>query len=1074
MRRNALDNRHDTARPVRRLRRRGVSNWVLLFAVALLLTPTLGLRAQQLPVRVYTTADGLSHDRVLRIVIDSRGFLWFCTLQGLNRFDGQRFIEYSSRDGLGSASVLDVLETREGDYWVATGAGISRLARAHVNKDGAAPGPLGPAQLFTTYSVGPGAQNVVNVAYQDRAGHVLVGTEDGLFQIEEARNGLVTFRKVDLGLQRPENHIVRVRAFLEDGDGNLWIGTSQGLVRRLPGGQMMEHQLAPAAHPDVVRALLQDKDGRIWVGHNGGLIAFIPERHALPPSRRHVPPRVVAYEPVSGTVDVGLPETPGSVYRYDTALGGKGVRDVHASPDGDLWFAQNNGLGHFDGRRFHVYSTDHGITGDALNSITADANGSLWLGTDTNGASKVVRTGFATYSIENRVQRGWVVAISEDRRGTLYAIDGNTGAINFFEDNQFVRVLPNIPGAVVQASLGVARVAIEDHLGEWWVATARGLYRFPSVKDIRQLARVRPRAVYTTRDGLTGDSVYQLFEDSRGDIWIGTNTSGQDVLTRWQRTTGAFHRYSTADGLRTPTGVIRAAARAFAEDAAGNVWIGFGGGGLARFTSGVFTFFTEADGLASGELHRLFFDSRGRLWIGSQTRGVSRTDAPGNARPQFRTYSVRDGLASDSVRSISEDRWGRIHLGTARGVDRFDSGIDRIRHFTSADGLSNNEIFSAFRDGDGALWFGTMNGLSRLVPRLDSPRQPPGILIDGLRIAGTVFPLPELGASAITTPALASHENSLQIDLLSVGATIGGNRRYQYRLEGADREWSDQAVARTVFYGNLSPGRYRFTVRAVDEDGQVSVTPAAVSFQILHPIWQRWWFLTAVLLAVGGGAQWLHRYRVRRLLELERVRTRIATDLHDDIGSSLSQIAILSEVVRQRVGGHDASVRELLSQITGASSELMDTMSDIVWAIDPRKDHLSDLTQRMRRFSSDVFTSRNIAFAFHAPDAARDLELGADVRRQVFLIFKESVNNVVRHSGCTQAAIEFHAAREKITLRVADNGKGFDTAREGDGHGLLSMRKRTHELGGTLQVVSKHDEGTIVILQAPGNRRSIT
>ena len=143
--------------PVRRLRRRGVSNWVLSFAVALLLTPTLGLRAQQLPVRVYTTADGLSHDRVLRIVIDSRGFLWFCTLQGLNRFDGQQFIEYSIRDGLGSASVFDVLETREGDYWVATGAGISRLARAHVNKDGAAPGPLGPAQLFTTYSVGPGA-----------------------------------------------------------------------------------------------------------------------------------------------------------------------------------------------------------------------------------------------------------------------------------------------------------------------------------------------------------------------------------------------------------------------------------------------------------------------------------------------------------------------------------------------------------------------------------------------------------------------------------------------------------------------------------------------------------------------------------------------------------------------------------------------------------------------------------------------------------------------------------------------------------------------------------------------------
>jgi len=182
----------------------------------------------------------------------------------------------------------------------------------------------------------------------------------------------------------------------------------------------------------------------------------------------------------------------------------------------------------------------------------------------------------------------------------------------------------------------------------------------------------------------------------------------------------------------------------------------------------------------------------------------------------------------------------------------------------------------------------------------------------------------------------------------------------------------------------------------------------------------------------------------------------------------------LSEVVRQRVGDHGESVRAPLSQITDASSELMDTMSDIVWAIDPRKDHLSDLTHRMRRFSSDVFTARNISFEFHAPDAARDIELGADVRRQVFLIFKESVNNTVRHSSCSRAAVEFDASKEHITLRITDNGTGFDTAREGDGHGLSSMRKRTQELGGTLQVVSKHHEGTIVTLQVAGSRRSIT
>ncbi len=1042
-----------------------------------MLTAASVVDAQQLPVRIYTTADGLAHDHVRRIVLDSRGFLWFCTLQGLNRFDGQRFIEYSTRDGLGSASVFDVLETREGDYWVATEAGVSRFARDQVNRDAVAHPPARPAHLFTSYHVGTGAANFANVLYQDRAGRILVGTDNGVVQIEEAPDGRVTFRTVNLGFDMPANGTVRIRAFLEDREGSLWIGTSHGLVRRLPGGDMIEHQLAPAGQPDYVRALLQDKDGRIWVGHKFGLIAFVPESHTVVATRQALSPtRFVARDvgPPSQARRVRLPEAPGTAYRYDAAIGGKGVRDVHASPDGELWFAQTNGLGHLDNGHFRVYSIDNGITGDALNVITPDANGSLWIGTDTNGASRLERSGFTTYSIENRAQRGWVAAISEDQHGTLYAMDGLTGAINFFENNQFAPVHPNVPASVAWAGRAVPRTAIQDHLGEWWVPTVAGLYRFPRVDHIRQLARVRPRAVYTTRDGLTGDRVYQAFEDSRGDIWLGTNPSGQDVVTRWQRATGAFRRYSTNDGLRTGTDVHFAAASAFAEDAAGHVWIAFGGGGLARFASGLFTFFTAADGVPAGELRHLFVDHRGRLWVGSQTSGVTRVDAPTMGRPHFRTYTVRDGLASDAVRSISEDRWGRIHLGTTRGVDRLDPETGRIRHFTTADGLTNNEIETAFRDRHGALWFGTLNGASRLVPQIEGAAQPPGILIDGLRIAGAVFPLPELGASAITTPALAARENSLQIDVLSLGARMGGNRRYQYRLEGADGQWSDPTSTRTIFYSNLAPGRYRFAVRAIDADHQVSAIPATVSFHILPPIWQRWWFLTAAFLTLGVGAHTLHRYRVRRLLDLERVRTRIATDLHDDIGSSLSQIAILSEVVRQRVGGREESVREPLSQITGASSELMETMSDIVWAIDPRKDHLSDLTQRMRRFCSDVFTARHIAFEFHAPDAARDLELGADVRRQVFLIFKESVHNIVRHSSCTRAAVTFSASREHISLRITDNGAGFDTARQWDGHGLSSMRQRTQELGGTLQVVSKDDQGTIVTLQVAGRRRRIT
>ena len=333
-------------------------------------------------------------------------------------------------------------------------------------------------------------------------------------------------------------------------------------------------------------------------------------------------------------------------------------------PDGELWFAQNNGLGHLDDGRFRVYSIDHGITGDALNAITPDANGSLWIGTDTNGASRLER------------ERVHDVLDREPGAARLGHRDLGRSAGDAVRDrrpdrrDQLFREQPVRAGAIERSSVSGFGRAADPHGWRSRIIWAiggfprrRGCTGFLRLDDVRQLAHVRPRAVYTTRDGLTGDRVYYAFEDSRGDIWLGTNPSGQDVVTRWQRATGSFHRYSTADGLRTATDVYFAAARAFAEDAAGNVWIGFAGGGLARFASGVFTFFTAADGVAAGELRHLFVDSRGRLWIGSHTRGVSRADAPATARPQFRTYTVRDGLASDSVRSISEDRWGRIYLG---------------------------------------------------------------------------------------------------------------------------------------------------------------------------------------------------------------------------------------------------------------------------------------------------------------------------------------------------------------------------------------------------------------------------
>jgi signal transduction histidine kinase len=306
-------------------------------------------------------------------------------------------------------------------------------------------------------------------------------------------------------------------------------------------------------------------------------------------------------------------------------------------------------------------------------------------------------------------------------------------------------------------------------------------------------------------------------------------------------------------------------------------------------------------------------------------------------------------------------------------------------------------------------------------------------------------------------------QEHVQFDFVGLSYSPGNLLRYQYRL--GDDAWSAPIESRSVHYGALAPGQYRFAVRAINSDGEASPVPATVEFQVTPPVWQRAWFQGILLAVAIAGAVWIHRARVARLLEIERVRTRIATDLHDDIGSSLSQIAILSEVAHQRAAGGKAG--EPMERIGALSRELLDSISDIVWAIQPHKDHLSDLKQRMRRFAADVLSARNVEMHWSVSDSGRDFELNSELRRQVYLIFKESINNIARHSRATEARIALRVVERQLALEVSDNGCGIRRRERPDGNGLESMRLRASRLGGELEVRSAEGQGTTVLLRAP-------
>lgn len=516
-------------------------------------------------------------------------------------------------------------------------------------------------------------------------------------------------------------------------------------------------------------------------------------------------------------------------------------------------------------------------------------------------------------------------------------------------------------------------------------------------------------------------------------------------------------------------GVTEVAPSAAYADSRGAVWIGFRDGTVARVRDGAVRRVELPDATSSGDVQCFFGDTAGRLWIGLRHGGLVRLDDPAGESPGIRPATASHGLPSDSVSCVTEDAWGRIYAGTPRGIARIDPATGSVRLFTTADGLAHNGVSAAFRDRSGSLWFGTSLGVSRIVPAPDPPPMTPPVFITGLRIAGVARTVSELGETELQDLSLGVGDNNIQIDFLGLGP--GDDLRYLYTLEGAGTSQRHETSLRSVDFASLAPGSYRFVVQAIDGSGQTSPRQAVVTFTIPPPVWQRWWFFGILGLLAAAGILGFHRVRLARLLELERVRTRIATDLHDDIGSSLTQIAILCEIARTRAKGGALQLSDHLDKIAATSRELVDSMSDVVWAINPMRDQLRDVVQRMRRFAADLFDARDVRFRFRAPGPDRDVAMDADERREAYLVFKECLNNAIRHSGCTFVDIHLDVEGGWLTLTVTDNGAGFDPAESSDGHGLESMRKRAASLGGTFRIASGPPAGTTATLRFPLGRR---
>lgn len=1056
-----------------------------LLAVCLILPPK--LCAERLPLKVYTSADGLGSSFVDTLTRDSRGFMWFSTRDGLSRFDGTKFVTYQVGTENVAPGVENIYETRKGIYWISTTGGFYRLrSDAMMN-----PAMRGERPVLNAEFVTP----LRGVLFEDSRENLWLSAGD-LYRVVE-NGGQTEFQKQALNLPETADRNLTVIEIRESSDGSLWLKTSLGIIRRLPDERTVIYPYDVGVLLSNIDLMIDHQD-RLWLTIVGKLHIIKPE--TINELGEFEKTKTLSLENAKrarlNAESLELPDASGEIIHYEDEgfLEKHQIKYLLQTSDNHVWMTTREQMVEFDGRRFRLYPKIAGTSN--MKRMGEDVAGNLWI-SGTQNLIRLNRHGITTFDESDGLKSSNVHSIQENAEGRIYIASGSP-FLTEFADGKFKTVTLKI--ASQSLPLWTARPALRDRRGEIWLTSSEGLYRFAATDDFTALENANPVGIYGTEKGLKSKGAFQIYEDSRDRLWVSTlgiNASEQG-LAWYDRAADKFIPLTTAEGY--PDGK---SASSFAEDVQGNLWVAYLQGGIARFRDGRFQEISGIEGISSAFVSDLLFDKNGRLWMASTKIGVLRIDNPNDENFAVTRYTVENGLSSNNIRTITADKQGNIYAGTVRGIDRISPETGSVKHFSIDDGLASDFVVDSLCDREGNVWFATMNGVSRLKPSENEKTSAPPIWISALNVAGVPQPVGEFGSRRLENLEFPYTDNNFQIEFFALDFAPNETLRYQYKLEGAGADWSKPTENRTVNFANLASGEYRFLVRAVNDSGAASENPAMIVFKINPPFWRAWWFLILATAFVCAVLYSLYLYRTKnlrrinqalteakiaeekvlrerekRLAELERVRTRIATDLHDDIGSSLTQIAVLSEVARNQAAVFGSKTVSMpLENIKEVSRELVEAMSDVVWAINPNKDNLRDLVQRMRRFAYDVCAGKSIHFELDAPPIEEIMPLGANVRREVFAIFKESINNAVKYSECENITADFRIENDALLLEIKDDGRGFDTKKilsaefspEIGGNGLVNMRRRAAELGGNCRIISNLGGGTSVFIEVPLN-----
>ena len=950
-----------------------------------------------------------------------------------------------------------------------------------------------------------------------------LGTQNGLVRFDG-----VKFRVFDEN-NTPAIKNSRIVRLLCDREGTLWIGTEHGGLVSLRQGRFDAYEVpSRGTTHDYARVFCDDEDGALWqvscewqlIKHLSGQFMVPSENWSLSSSAAHAltcdnkgqvwvgTDRELAvlqnggFQPVWGRtneenfqVDFLAASRAGGVWvaangrlrkfeagNWISDLGAydwnnRPIYDLYEDRENRLWVATfGGGLFRYgtNGECLHLTS-QNGLPTDFVRYVTEDREGNIWVGTEGGGLCHLKESIFKTYGVKQGLASDQVMAVAAAQDGGLWIGTDGDGLDHLQTDGKVRHY-----GLGEGLKNGHVWSVTQDRQGTVWAGTWDGLYQW------------QDGMFNGLSDGQTiGWQVLAMYLDPTENLWLGQQAfSGVTKLHNAERTV-----------VQIPGTSANLDVRSILKDREGSLWIGTSEDGLYRMKDGNFTHFGRHDGLGSDSIWCLHLDDQGTLWVGTCRGGLSRWQ-----NGHFNTWTTKNGLINNVICQILEDASGNLWLGSYGGIFRISkkelnqsvSEADPVVHcvgYNLEDGLPSIECQGGFQPSgyaspDGRLWFPTIKGLVVVDPKtINQNSSPPAVVIEA--IVADVLPnsaTHDSGKTDLVFPVTevvippGNQRIEFQYTALSFSAPKGV--RFKCRLEGLETEWEDAGTKRTAVYSHVPPGNYQFRVTACNSDGGWDETGASVALVVQPYFWETKWFFTlnglAGLAAVVFIVRRSERRRMHRRLEraereraIEKERSRIAQDIHDELGANLTEIALLSEFAQEPSAPHD-QVQADLQKITTRARNLTQMMDEVVWAVTPQNDTLEKFVTYTCSFAEEYMQTAKIFCRLEVPEFLPEIILNSDVRHNLFLTIKEALNNIVKHAEASEVKIQIALESGNLTISIQDNGKGFlnsstlgfseNISAGGQRDGLFNMRKRIESIAGKMKLESLPGGGTCVRL----------